>query len=62
MLALIHSAVGIIAVNEIFRNYTQEIVGSYLLIIASVLLMIYGGYFYTTFTGFKNMIKTREGY
>ena len=56
-LAVIHSAVGVIAVNVIFRNYSQGIVGSSLLLIASVLLIIYGGYFYITYTGFKNIVR-----
>ena len=60
LLAVIHSAVGIIAVNVIFRNYTQGIVGSSLMIIGAALAVIYGGYFYTTFTGFKNIIRARE--
>lgn len=59
-LAVIHSAVGIIAVNVIFRNYSQGIVGSSLLLIASVLVIIYGGYFYITYTGFKNIIRKQE--
>ena len=60
LLAVIHSAVGMIAVNVIFRNYTQGIVGSSLLLIGAALTVIYGGYFYTTYTGFKNIIKARE--
>jgi len=60
LLAVIHSAVGIIAVNVIFRNYTQGIVGSSLLLIGAALAVIYGGYFYTTYTGFKNIIRARE--
>ncbi len=59
-LAVIHSAVGVIAVNVIFRNYSQGILGSSLLLIASVLLIIYGGYFYITYTGFRNIIRKQE--
>ena len=33
--------------NEIFNTYTQNIIGSSLLVIALVLVIIYGGYFFS---------------
>lgn len=56
-LAIIHSIVGIIVINEVFRTYSQSIIGKSLLGIAFALIIIYGGYFYATYTGFKNIIK-----
>lgn len=57
-LAIIHSIFGMMVVNEIFRTYNQGIVGSSLIMIALALAVIYGGYFYATYIGFKNIIKS----
>ena len=59
-LAIIHSIVGIIAVNEIFKTYTQSIIGNSLLMIALALAIIYGGYFYATYVGFKNIVRNNN--
>lgn len=59
-LAIIHSIVGIVAVNEIFKAYTQSIIGSSLLMIALALAIIYGGYFYATYAGFKNIVRNNN--
>ena len=56
-LAIIHSIVGISVANEIFNTYNQNIIGSSLLVIALVLVIIYGGYFYATYVGVKNIMK-----
>jgi len=56
-LAIIHSIVGISVANEIFNTYNQNIIGSSLLVIALVLVIIYGGYFYATYVGVKNIVK-----
>lgn len=56
-LAIIHSFVGINVVNELFRGYDQTIIGSSLIFIALALSIIYGGYFYATYVGFKNIVK-----
>ena len=57
-LAIIHSIVGISLANEIFNTYNQNIIiGSSLLVIALVLVIIYGGYFYATYVGVKNIVK-----
>ncbi|MBD8037864.1 FtsX-like permease family protein [Solibacillus sp. A46] len=59
-LAIIHSIVGISMVNEVFKTYSQSIIGSSMFIIISALLIIYGGYFYATYVGFKNIVKSRN--
>ncbi|MGN7313533.1 ABC transporter permease [Alkalicoccobacillus gibsonii] len=56
-LAIMHSIVGISVVNEIFSTYNQNIMGSSLLTIALTLVIIYGGYFYATYIGFKNIVR-----
>ena len=55
--AIIHSTVGIIAVNEMFRTYSQGFLGSSLVMIALALAVIYGGYFYATYVGFKSIVR-----
>lgn len=57
VLAIIHSIVGIHVVNDLFRTFDQNIIGSSLILIALALSIIYGGYFYATYVGFKNIIK-----
>lgn len=59
-LAIIHSIVGISMVNEVFKAFSQGIIGSSMLVIISTLLVIYGGYFYATYVGFKNIVKSRN--
>lgn len=59
-LAIIHSIVGISVVNEVFKTYSQSLIGSSMFVIVSVLLVIYGGYFYATYIGFKNIVKNRN--
>jgi putative ABC transport system permease protein len=56
-LAILHSIIGITVVNEIFETYNQGIIGSALFMIAGALIIIYGGYFYATYVGFKNIVK-----
>ncbi|MGE7982189.1 ABC transporter permease [Solibacillus sp. NPDC093137] len=51
-LAVIHSIVGIKAVSEMFHfNYESVLISSIILVI------IYGGYFYATYVGVKNIVK-----
>lgn len=56
-LAIVHSIVGINVVNEMFRSFDQSIIGSSLLLIALALSIIYGGYYYATYIGFKNIVR-----
>jgi len=56
-LAIIHSTVGIIVVNDVLSAYTKGIIGSSLVMIALALAIIYGGYFYTTYISYKNIIR-----
>ncbi len=57
-LAIIHSIVGIRVGSELFvASKDSGFVGSTLMIV-SALVIIYGGYFYTTYVGFKNIVKS----
>ncbi len=44
-LAIIHSIIGITVVTEIFKTYSQSIIGVSLLMIGLALIIIYGGIF-----------------
>lgn len=55
-LAILHSIVGIKVSNEMLS--TSNILGSSSLMIALALIVIYGGYFYATYVGFKNIVKS----
>lgn len=57
VLAIIHSIVAMTVINEIFRTYNNSIIGSSSLQIALALFIIYGGYFYATYVGFKSIVK-----
>ena len=59
-LAIIHSIVGITVVNEIFKTYSQSIMGVSLLMIGLALVIIYGGYFYATYIGFKSIVRNNN--
>lgn len=56
-LAIIHSTVSISIANKVFSMHNKSTLGSSYFMIASVLIIIYGGYFYTTYMGFKNVVK-----
>ena len=62
ILAIIHSIVGMIVINRIFSAYSSSIIGSSSLMISLALFIIYGGYFYATYIGSKNIVRnsTRE--
>lgn len=51
-LAIIHSIIGIIAVRDIFNLHYESIIAC-----SVFLAIIYGGYFYATYIGIKNIVK-----
>lgn len=59
-LAIIHSIVGITVANEMLRMDNKSIFGSYSLMLALTLTIIYGGYFYATYVGFKSIVKNSD--
>lgn len=59
-LAMIHSIVGISFVNEVLGTSNKSMLGSSSLMIGLTLIVIYGGYFYATYVGFKNIVKNNK--
>ena len=57
MLAFIHSAVGIKVANDFIEMFNKPDIGASSIITIGIFLIIYGGYFYATYTGYKNIIK-----
>lgn len=58
-LALVHSVVGIKVANEFVSFYgAPDIIGSSIMT-ALLLLIVYGSYFFATYIGYKNIIKSK---
>ncbi|OOM81452.1 ABC transporter permease [Clostridium sp. BL-8] len=57
ILALVHSIVGIIVVNKEISNFNQIDIRFSALITALMFILVYAGYFYTTYIGYKNIVK-----
>ncbi|BCZ45431.1 ABC transporter permease [Clostridium gelidum] len=57
ILALIHSIVGVIVVNNEISTYSQIDIRFSTLITALIFVVVYVGYFYITYTGYKNIVK-----
>ncbi|NFO05407.1 FtsX-like permease family protein [Clostridium botulinum] len=59
-LALIHSVVGIHVVNNYIKFYGKPDIGIAAISTVALILVIYGGYFYTTVIGYKNTINNTK--
>ncbi|MGL4914436.1 MAG: FtsX-like permease family protein [Romboutsia sp.] len=57
VLAFIHSVVGIKVANEFITMFGKPDIGSSALMTAGIFIVIYLGYFYATYTGYKNIVK-----
>jgi len=57
ILALIHSVVGIKVTSNYINNLQKIDITSSALITALIFIVIYAGYFYTTYIGYKNIVK-----
>ncbi|CEN25555.1 FtsX-like permease family protein [Paraclostridium sordellii] len=57
-LAFIHSIIGIKVVSEFIAMYDKPDIGGSSLMTAIIFLIIYIGYFYATYTGYKNIVKS----
>ncbi|KXY41950.1 ABC transporter permease [Bacillus sp. FSL M7-1020] len=57
-LALIHSAVGIYVVNDFINAFQQVDITLPALMTGLVFLVVYVIYFYTTYVGYKNIVKS----
>ncbi len=56
-LALIHSIVGIKIINDFVTMFNKPNISSSSIMTAILFLIIYAGYFFATYTGYKNIIK-----
>jgi putative ABC transport system permease protein len=56
-LALIHSVVGIKVTSDFINNLQKIDINSSALVTALIFIIIYVGYFYTTYVGYKNIVK-----
>lgn len=57
ILALIHSAVGVTVIHKELNSFTQVDIRFSVLITTLVFVVVYIGYFYTTYSGYKNIVK-----
>lgn len=56
-LALIHSVIGIKVASDFINSIQKIDISSSALITALIFIVIYAGYFYTTYVGYKNVVK-----
>ncbi|MBY6918063.1 FtsX-like permease family protein [Clostridium botulinum] len=59
-LALIHSVIGIHVINDYIKFYGKSDIGIAAISTVALILVIYGGYFYTTVVGYKNTINNAK--
>ncbi|KIL08280.1 ABC transporter [Clostridium botulinum] len=59
-LALIHSVIGIHVINDYIKFYGKSDIGRAAISTVALILVIYGGYFYTTVVGYKNTINNAK--
>lgn len=57
ILALIHSIVGVTVIHKELNSFTQVDIRFSVLITSLVFMVVYVGYFYTTYSGYKNIVK-----
>ena len=59
-LALVHSIVGIAVVNDFITMFGKSNILISSIITALVIVIVYGGYFYATYIGYKNIVKNSK--
>lgn len=59
ILSLIHSVVGIKVANGFISMYNQSDISGSAIITAGIFLLVYIVYFYATYTGYKNIVKSK---
>lgn len=57
VVALVHSAVAIKVVNRFLTMFNRPDIGVSSLVTALIMVIVYGGYFYATYTGYKSTVK-----
>lgn len=58
ILALIHSIIGIAVVNDELSKFNQTDIRFSALITTVLFIVVYAGYFFTTYAGYKNIVKS----
>ncbi|MGL4799519.1 MAG: FtsX-like permease family protein [Cellulosilyticaceae bacterium] len=56
ILALVHAVVGIDIANDYLSMYGKPDIGAASMLTLGILVVVYGGYFYTTYTGYRNIV------
>lgn len=59
-LAIVHSIVGIIVASEFISLYGTSNIGPSAVITLLIIVVIYGGYFYATYAGYKSIVKNNK--
>lgn len=57
VVALVHSVVAIKVVNGFLTMFNRPDIGISSLVTALIMVIVYGGYFYATYTGYKSTVK-----
>ncbi|WP_291648545.1 FtsX-like permease family protein [Clostridium sp.] len=57
ILAIVHSLVGISVINDFIILFNKPSIGLSSFVTLFTLVAVYGGYFYATYTGYKNIVK-----
>ncbi|WP_415316084.1 FtsX-like permease family protein [Clostridium perfringens] len=57
VVALVHSVVAIKVVNGFLTMFNRPDIGVLSLVTALIMVIVYGGYFYATYTGYKSTVK-----
>lgn len=57
VVALVHSVVAIKVVNGFLTMFNRPDIGVSSLVTALIMIIVYGGYFYATYTGYKSTVK-----
>ena len=60
ILAIVSSIVGISVVNKFIALYGKPNIGPTALFTLGILVIVYGGYFYVTYTGYKSIVKNSK--
>lgn len=57
-LAIVHSYIGIMVANKVIMSFNKPDIGTSSLMTAAVFIVIYGGYFLATYSGYKTIVKS----
>ncbi len=57
ILALVHSMIGIKVISDYIEVFTKIDISFSALITSLIFIVVYAGYFYTTYIGYKNIVE-----